>query len=130
MVLQRLSNDNMLSGPLSGESSASSMRTASSEGGEHLVEMRERLLSGDNSSGSGSGSGSDPIDETRNFDLFITNPTPPLLSGEMTEAKVGIDELLRQGGPSSLPYEAEESSQLSSTHVWDSVVMMYLSDKS
>jgi hypothetical protein len=128
--LQRVSNESM-SG-YSNQSSTSSIPSAQSyvsggavtigsgsEGGEHLAEMRERLLvvGGSGPSWSRSDSGGES-----SFDVNLISPTPPLRPAPSPmeyNAEAGPSRR-RGSGKSSSPVLPE----LPAEHAWDSVVSL------
>lgn len=108
-AVQRVSDEAILSSPGSHGSTGSPL---GSEGGDHLQEMRERLMSESSSAeGSRRGSETDMPTFQHGFDLHIISPTPPLQPS--TE----------EAGPSrkrSLPPEPSDPHGIE--HAWDSVV--------
>lgn len=121
-ALQGVSNDS-ISTPNSGQSSVSSVLTSGSEGGDHLIEMRDRLLSSDTPSvDNSSGDGSSPGGDDGAFELNVISATPPILPHGLR------DDVLAAAGPSGrrrsslIPLSLEEGNNLPAEYAWDSVV--------
>jgi len=116
-ALQRVSYDS-LTGPSSGNSSG----TYSSEGGEHLAEMRERVLS-DPSGGEGSGSGTGFGGDGGNFEFQVINPTPPTIPRTLVDQpSPGLETSGRRSSRGTLSTSPGEGADSPPEHAWDSVV--------
>jgi len=103
--------------------SGCSSGTASSEGRDHLAEMREKLLSSEGSSSgeasrSGSGSGEESATD------------PAAISKDPAEAASSSAEPSRRRRSSATPLEPEEGIELPLVQAWDSVVSASVCPKS
>ncbi|KAK8865709.1 hypothetical protein IAR55_000854 [Kwoniella newhampshirensis] len=126
--INRISSESIQT-PGSGNSSISSTQ---SEGGEHLAEMRERLLSESSTStpaGSRSRSNSFSASGNDGFKMNITSPTPPSepIFRDIDKELGELEERERAGSSrsrrlsSGVLEELEEESDLPAEHAWDSV---------
>ena len=131
-AVQRVSDDVILSSVGTGSQGSVTSSPTGSEGGEHLQEMRSRLLSessiattsrrdSDSSDAkSSSRRDSDPVSQDPRIDIHVTVPTPPSTTDDQTA--------LPEAGPSRIMSPSTTSSpqlqqlDTSTEHKWDSVV--------
>lgn len=124
-AVQRLSDDVILSSPGTESQGSTSGSPAGSEGGEHLQEMRDRLLS-ESSGSTATRRDSDPTPR-QSMDINVIAPTPPLPPEEEqpTSSPEAGPSRLRNSPLSAHSPQLQSFDAVSATeHSWDSVVSL------